>query len=225
MVKLLAANDLIVTGPVDQAGWNYRPVLGYIQRLRFDLVSQLLPKHTVPKVLELGYGSGVFMPELASRCEALFGLDVHPYAGAVTSILASRGIKATLSEGTATAMPYEGDYFDVIVAVSCLEFIPNIAEAAQEMRRVLKPHGHLIFVTPGHSAFIDAGLRIMTRGRASEYYGERRHKLMINLSKQFESEATIAFPTAFIPSLTLYTAVKAKPRFDVPDGVPGGPVN
>jgi len=29
------------------------------------------------RILEIGYGSGVFMPELSARCDELYGVDVH----------------------------------------------------------------------------------------------------------------------------------------------------
>ena len=63
-LKLLPREALIQTGEVDHADWNYRPLLGMIQRLRFRLILRILAGRKYHRLLEIGYGSGVFMPEL-----------------------------------------------------------------------------------------------------------------------------------------------------------------
>src|SRR4051794_3648318 len=107
MTRLLPPEALIRTGPVDHADWNYRPVLGWIQQRRFALVEELLPAERIGKLLEIGYGSGVFMPELAARCEQLHGIDVHPRAEEVQSRLLEHGVKAQLASGSAECLPYD----------------------------------------------------------------------------------------------------------------------
>ena len=61
-LRLLPAKELITTGPVDHADWNYKPVLGWIERRRFKLALSMLPAPKSGRLLELGYGSGVFLP-------------------------------------------------------------------------------------------------------------------------------------------------------------------
>ena len=51
----LPLEALIKTGPVDHADWNYKPLLGWIQRERFQLAQTLLPRKPVPRLLEIGY--------------------------------------------------------------------------------------------------------------------------------------------------------------------------
>lgn len=193
-MQLLPREALIQTGPVDHADWNYRPVLGWIQRLRFGLVSRLLPKEKVGKLLEIGYGSGVFLPELARRCEELHGIDIHPRAGEVEARLREYGVAARLVSGSAEGLPYETGTFDVVVAVSCLEFVPDAAKAAVEIRRALKPGGCLVFVTPGKSPVVDWGLKILTGESAKQDYANRRERLMPVMLEQFTIDRQEAFP-------------------------------
>src|SRR4051794_37118264 len=67
-IRLLPYRSLLKTGPVDHADWNYRPLLGWIMGRRFALFRKLLPAGKAGALLEIGYGSGVFMPELARHC-------------------------------------------------------------------------------------------------------------------------------------------------------------
>jgi hypothetical protein len=101
-VSLLPVEALIRTNDLDQAQWNYRAgPLGYVQRKRFALAADLLG--SCGDLLEIGYGSGIFMPELATRCRRLYGADHHSEPDAVVEVLRARGVSAELV--TADAPP------------------------------------------------------------------------------------------------------------------------
>src|SRR3978361_950468 len=103
-LKLLPRNALVKTGDVDHAEWNFRPILGQIQRIRFRLIRKLLKGRHWGRLLEVGYGSGVFMPGLARYCDELFGIDPHPHPEAVADVLSKHGVKAQLVSGSAVKM-------------------------------------------------------------------------------------------------------------------------
>ena len=89
-LHLLPRDALVKTNELDQADWNFRPVLGWVQRLRLRCVASVLtssPRAT--RLLEVGYGSGVFVPELARHADDVFGADVHRNGAAVTTALAT----------------------------------------------------------------------------------------------------------------------------------------
>src|SRR5438552_15735335 len=86
-MKLLSQELLIKTGPVDHADWNYRPLLGLISRTRFRLVRDMMRDRRFRRLLEIGCGSGVLMPELAQHAEELHGLDFHPHSASVSELL------------------------------------------------------------------------------------------------------------------------------------------
>jgi ubiquinone/menaquinone biosynthesis C-methylase UbiE len=211
-IRLLPEAALLKTGDVDHADWNYRPVLGHVSRLRFKLVSALLPNERAGHLLEIGYGSGVLLPELARRCTRLSGLDIHPHTREVADALRRHNVEASLHTGSASAMPFADAEFDSIVAVSALEFIPDLDAACREMRRVLKPGGALVVVTPGHSALVDFGLRLMTRESAKKDYGGRRELLLPTLARHFDIEKRLSSPALGGPVLRLYTALRLRPR-------------
>jgi len=212
--RVLPEDALIKTGPVDHADWNYRSLLGWISSRRFKLILSLLPQTRVQRILEVGYGSGVFMPELVERCDELYGIDIHSMNQEVADRLREFHIKAHLISASAESMPFKDGWFDCVVAMSSLEFIENQELASQELRRVLKPDGCLIVVTPGHSPIVDFGLRILTGKRANEDYGERRQSLISTLLKQFYIQEKVRFPSLFSSIVCLYIALNLAPRSD-----------
>ena len=203
-MHLLPKNELIHTGDVDHADWNYRPGLAFIMRRRFALVQSLLPQHS-HRMLEVGFGSGVFMPELSRHCDELYGIDVHEGVPEVQARLDACGVRASLSQQSATSLNFEDAFFDTIVAISALEFIDGIEDAAAELTRVLKHDGRLIAVMPGHSPLLDFALRVATGESAKRDYGDRREHVMPVLDSYFRVTQVKRF-------LPIYTAYELIPR-------------
>jgi SAM-dependent methyltransferase len=213
-LRVLPKAALIKTGPFDHADWNFRPLLGWIIRRRFKLILSLLPQKRVQRILEVGYGSGMFMPELVERCDELYGIDIHPMNQEVTDRLREFHVEAHLTSASAESIPFENDCFDYVVAMSSLEFVEDQELASQELQRVIKPDGRLIFVTPGHSPIVDFGLRVLTGKRADEAYGERRQSLISTLSKYFYVQGRVRFPSLLNSIICLYIALNLSSRLD-----------
>jgi ubiquinone/menaquinone biosynthesis C-methylase UbiE len=180
-------------------------------RQRYKLTLKLLGQRFYGRLLEIGYGSGVFLPELAHHCQELFGLDIHDNSQAVSSTLARFGYRAQLAKGSATSMPFANGFFDGIIAVSTMEFIEDQDAACQEIKRVLRPEGCLIIVTPGHSAVVDFGLKVLTGESARRDFGDRRLRVIDTLKKYFVVEGQRTFPRLTGPVLRLYTGIKLGP--------------
>jgi SAM-dependent methyltransferase len=208
----LPARSLLRTGEVDYAAWNYRALLGAIVRARYKLVVALLGTRRFRRILEVGYGSGVFMPELHRRCDELYGVDVHHRPDAVATTLAAHGVRAVLSAASATRLPFPDGFADCVVAVSALEFIDDLDAACAEIARVLTPDGVFIVVTPGRSAIADSGLRLLTGKRARADFGDRRERVLPTLRTRFAVERQLTVPRFGGPALRLYTALRLRPR-------------
>ncbi len=98
-MRLLPRESLIKTGPFDEARWNYRFLVGIIIRQRYRLLERLLQGQRGRRLLEIGYGSGIYLPELARVCDELHGIDVHAMHEEVTRILAEQQIAAQRIRG------------------------------------------------------------------------------------------------------------------------------
>lgn len=204
-VTLLPASALVTTSDLDKAAWNYRGVLGVIQRRRFELVVKALGNKTYERLLEVGYGSGVFAPELSRHCIDLYGIDVHHKTAEVAAVLRRYGVTADLRTAGVHHIPFGDAFFDAIVVVSTLEFVDQLDVACQELARVLRPDGRIVVVTPGYGRSLDAGLRVLTGERAEDTFEGRRGRIVPTLQQHFHLVARRRFPRWARP--TLYTVV------------------
>lgn len=202
--RLLPRSAAIETGFQDVPALNYHPVLGLISRLRFSIVLSLLPPQHFSCLLEIGYGSGIFQPELAQHCDALYGVDIHAFGSRVISHLRTHRIDSQLVQGSGIALPFRDHTFECIVAMSCIEYMDPLESAAREIRRVLRPHGVFIFVTPGNSPLIDFGHDLLTGRRVREGYGDRRNALLPTFGRHFVVQEERAAPRFAGRLLTLY---------------------
>ena len=209
--ELLPKNRLVVTGPVDKAAWNYSPLLAPLQRARFTLIHHLIEGRKYGTILEVGYGSGVFLPDLATRCHTLLGVDVHPHSKEVTAALAAEGVSARLCTASAEALPLESDSVDLVVSISALEYVSDKGAATHELHRVLANGGRLALVQPLAHPWLDAGLRILT-GEDAAQYGEGRQQLIPSLLEQFSIIRRIRFPEWLPKALCVYDAVLLEVR-------------
>lgn len=97
------------------------------------------------RVLEIGCGTGANFP-LYGDISALVGVEPDPH-------MRKRAIKAASAcsfpvevvDQSATSLAFESGSFDTVVATFVLCTIDDPGRAAQEMFRVLKPDGLLIF--------------------------------------------------------------------------------
>jgi ubiquinone/menaquinone biosynthesis C-methylase UbiE len=206
-IHLLPRDLLVRTGPVDHADWNYKGVLGWVQQQRFRLVLRLMGADRFPRLLELGYGSGVFLPELARHAGEVSGVDIHDKTVEVTAALAKDGVSATLKQGVGEKLPFGDASFDAVVAVSVLEFVDDMDQTARELRRVLTPGGSLFVITPGQSPVVDLGLRVLTGKSAKQDFGNKRERVIPALEQTFRVARRIEFPRV-APGVKLYTALR-----------------
>jgi len=204
-IKLLPSNSLRKTGEVDHADWNYRFVLGYIQRKRFLLILKLLGNSRYDNLLEIGYGSGVFIPQLAEYSQNIFGIDIHNKNESIMKTLLKYHIKSNLFSASVEEMPFGSNFFDALISVSALEFVENLDAACMEIKRVLKKDGNLFVVTPGYSKILDFGLKVLTGKNAQDDYGDKRQRMIPALSRHFKIKREIVFPIINF-GIKIYTA-------------------
>jgi ubiquinone/menaquinone biosynthesis C-methylase UbiE len=210
-MRLLPRELLIKTSVVDEADWVYRPFLGSIARMRFRMVLKLLGNRRHARLLEIGYGSGILLPELSLRCDELHGIDPHTLPDQVTQSLKPLEVHALLQTSHAESTPYSDHFFDAVLAVSALEFVNDLEAVCREVKRVLKPDGRFFFVTPGTSPILDMGLKLLTGNDAKKDFGNRREIVLPVTRRYFAFEWTLTAPPLLGSVLPLYTAVRCRP--------------
>lgn len=102
------------------------------------------------RVLEIGIGSGLNLPFYGPDVVEVIGLDPSASLLRMAGEQAARsGMKVRMLEGSAEAIPLEDASFDTVLTTWTLCSIRDAAAALAEIRRVLKPTGHLLFVEHG----------------------------------------------------------------------------
>jgi ubiquinone/menaquinone biosynthesis C-methylase UbiE len=101
-------------------------------------------------VLEVCAGSGLNLPLYDAGVREVLALEPDPRLLAMARHNAKRARRPiTFLEASAESIPLEDRSVDTVVTTCTLCTIPEAIRALEEMRRVLKPAGHLLFVEHG----------------------------------------------------------------------------
>ena len=143
--------------------WHPDPELGDPVVVALDAVTAALPDgKSMPDVLEVGCGPGVFAARLQERHPhlALLATDQSPRFVELTR---ERGVPAQLMDAQ-HLLPGD-DSYDVVYAGWMLYHVPDLHRGLAEIRRVLRPGGTFVAVTNGDEHV--AGLRRAAGGDAA----------------------------------------------------------
>lgn len=104
------------------------------------------------RVLELGCGTAALWRENLSRLPEHIEVTLSDYSSGMFA--SARGeladdLRFQFLQVDAQAIPFIAHSYDLVVANHMLYHVPDIPRALREMRRVLKPGGHLALATNG----------------------------------------------------------------------------
>ena len=105
------------------------------------------------RVLEIGIGSGLNIPFYdTQRVEHLWGLDPSAEMWAIAQKnAAEHHLDAEYIQSSAETIPLDNNSADSVLMTYTMCPIPDIHQALDEVRRVLKPSGRLIFCEHGEA--------------------------------------------------------------------------
>jgi SAM-dependent methyltransferase len=149
-MRLTLPPRALVTKPAvdDPIDHYYRPFTGPLYRARLRDALILLGDGRFEALLEVGYGSGVFLPELARRTNRLVGIDVHAGRNGVAQMAARLDLVVELLDASLFELPFEDGTFDALVCLSVLEHFRELDAAFEELRRVLRQGGQFVLGVP-----------------------------------------------------------------------------
>lgn len=218
-LRLPRRGRLPVTGPLDAIDRYYRPLIGLVMRWRLRWVLDCLPGRRVGRLLEVGYGSGIFQYELARRAELPVAMDIHPHHSAVKRLLREDGLGAELVRADGARLPFPEGVFDAVITVSVVEHTPDPGRCLGECRRVLRRGGVLICLLPRELRWADLAYRLLTGlDPESDFRGGRR-RMQEALLRALPGCRRLRRPSFLPRSLAPYEVVlfeKGRPRLRRP---------
>ena len=123
------------------------------------------------RVLDVGCGTGALLEHLTGLTHHLTGLD--PVPEMLSQARSKLPGYVSLRLGWADAMPFPDHEFDAVVACNMFHYVTSPPNALQEMRRVLRPNGHLVITDWCHDytacKVLDVYLRLFNRAHVRTY--------------------------------------------------------
>lgn len=159
--------SIVSTSDVDgvNTALGYWGSLSYPMRRRLGMVvDAMVQKQGYGRILDAGYGCGIFLADLYRRLDpkngCLYGVDIHDKYQEVHSSLTTKEQmdpkRLVLSQNSLSELPFEDNSFDLVVSVSVLEHIEpgQLPACLKEIRRVAKPGAEIILGFPTDCIFI-----------------------------------------------------------------------
>lgn len=193
----------------DPLDFYYHPITGFGYRRRLAMGLGLLGEGIFGRLLEIGYGSGILLLELARRAREVHGLDLHVNTGPVERMLQAHGVTATLRSGDIYALPYPDGHFDAVVCLSVMEHLTELDKACGEVRRVLAPGGVAVFGFPVRNALTTGFFRAVGYD-ADDIHPSTHRAILAALGRGFAVERVQRFPAVLPADLGLYVACRCR---------------
>ena len=112
-------------------------------------------------VLEVGFGPGFAVQEVAKVAQFVAGVDFSQAmvsAASTRNAAAIRAGRVRLQDGDSSKLPFEDQSFDKAFSIHSIYFWTQPTAALREIWRVLKPNGLLFLTTPNYAS---ASLRVI----------------------------------------------------------------
>ncbi len=103
-------------------------------------------------ILEIGVGTGLNLPHYPERIRRIVTVDPNPGMNRKLQRRTERsGIKVDTHLISSESLPFDDETFDCIVSTMTLCSIASVHQAMQELFRVMKPAGRILFLDHGIS--------------------------------------------------------------------------
>jgi SAM-dependent methyltransferase len=157
-------------------------------------------------VLDFGCGTGYGTASLADVAEHITGVDIAPDAVEHAEQHYQRENLAFRAIGSIedTDLPFDDASFDVVVSFQVIEHVEAVDRYLAEIRRVLRPGGLFLCVTPDRTLRLFPGQRPWNEFHVTEYAPEALGSLLATRFADVELFGMTAGPTVLRAELERY---------------------
>ena len=193
-LRLPDQGHITMTGETDPIRYHYQPIIRYFMNKRLAMGAQLLGARRFQRLLDAGYGGGVFLPELAQRTEELYGIDLHPHTDAVRRMAQLEGVRVELRQASICDTGFPNAFFDGVVSISVLEFVSDLAGAIEELARITAPGGTVVLGFPGENVMTSAGYRLARTPDPRRVHRATYAEIFQAANRRFKQRRLVKFP-------------------------------
>jgi len=175
----------------------YLPAFGRMYRRRVELC--LAECKGGNSILEVGFGSGLTFLNLNGLYTKIYGLDLSCDVKEVAQVFAPLGIYPELRNGNVLELPYQDNQFDTVLLISILEHLKpeELDRAEQEIRRVLKPGGQVVYGVPVERPFMVAMFALLGYNIRKYHFSTEKD---VSAAAQKHFEQVRVFPMKSTPA-------------------------
>ena len=130
----------------------------------------------------------------------------------VTELVAALARSSSLTVTEAGTAELAGDSAPGSLSAAIADRLGFVTGSVREMLRVTAPGGRVVAVTPGQSALLDFGLRVMTGERGEDTFEGRRGTIVPAFEDSGQVEKIVQLPPVTHRVLPLYAVVVSRPR-------------
>ncbi len=103
-------------------------------------------------ILEIGFGTGLNLAHYPEQVRRITTIDPNPGMNKLAlKRIANSGIEVDQRELGGEPLPFEDETFDCVVSTWTMCSIPDVGRVLNEVHRVLRPGGRLVFLEHGES--------------------------------------------------------------------------
>lgn len=179
---------------------------------RFKIAFGLLPKNRFENLLDIGFGSGIFLPVLAKKTKNLYGIDICAPLLAVKIMANKNGAFPKLIKGDILNMPFPDKKFDGIFCLSTLEFLENTEKAMGEIFRISKPGAKIIIGAPTQNKITDLCYNLIGKKEQNKKHKSSHNKIIASAKKYFRIKKIAKIPIFLSLNLSLFFVISAEKK-------------
>lgn len=138
------------------------PTRQWLHNSRREWISAAIRKHCTrdSRGLEIGPGSGIYIPVLKSVCREVYVADCErAYLSSIEKrYVGDSGVNIVVDDITQSQLP--SNHFDLVLCTEVVEHIADSRRAFQQIARILKPGGILVLSTPQRYSLLEMTARL-----------------------------------------------------------------
>lgn len=186
----------------DPVAYYYIPVFRSFFIKRLTMCLDLLPKESIPRLLDVGCGTGIILPELVRKTGGtVWAIDNYLQERSLKGLMKAEGVYVPLAAADLRHLPFASDSFDAVLLISVLEHIDELDSACREIYRILKPGGTAVAGFPTKNVITDKLL-----GGSTGFHVSTHRQIVTAMRGVFNDLKVVHFPGIAPLDLSLYAA-------------------